>query len=76
MTDLFFGYLDKNVPGYGGCALFELGNESETSFNRYMVAVRIKISNGDMFLLNGRFYHDYEHMFDKDKWKAIYKKVV
>jgi len=74
MTDLFFDYLDKNVPSYGGCAVFETQGKAPSS--HYMIAVRVKIADGDMFLLNGRFYCDYGFMFDQDKWKVIYKKLV
>ena len=74
MTDLFFDYLDKNVPSYGGCEVFETQEKAPSS--HYVIAVRVKIADGDMFLLNGRFYYDYGFMFDQDKWKAIYKKLV
>ena len=74
MTDLFFEYLDKNVPAEGGCVVLE--TQDETAPTHFMVAVRVKSSNGDMFLLNGRFYYDYSSMFEPDKWKVIYKKVI
>ena len=74
MTDLFFEYLDKNVPAEGGCAVFE--TQDKVASSHFIVAVRVKISNGDMFLLNGRFYYDYSFMFEPDKWKVIYKKVI
>lgn len=74
MADLFFEYLNKNVPGYGGCVVFETQDNAPSS--HFLIAVRVKIANGDMFLLNGRFYSDYGFMFDQDKWKIIYQKLV
>ena len=71
-----FDFLNEITPTYGGCALIEVENEPKTSMNRYMVVTRIAINNGDMFLLNGRFFYDYEHIFDPKKWKIIYKKHI
>ena len=76
MEKEMFEFLDKITPSYGGCVLIELMNESENSMNHYMVVVRIAISNGDMFLLNGRFFYDYVHMFEPDKWKIVYQRMV
>lgn len=74
MTDLFFDYLDKNIPSYGGCAVFETQDKAPSS--HYVIAVRVKTADGEMFLLNSRFYYDYRYMFDQDKWKVIYQKHV
>ena len=76
MEKKMFDFLDKIVPNYGGCALIELENESVDSHDRYMLAIRIKVSNGDMFLLNGRFFYDYDFKFDSEKWKLLFQKFI
>lgn len=56
--------------------MFDLDEKKEVKYTRtdYFLVEKRKVSNGDIFLLNGNLSYDYEFLFDKD-WKIIYKHI-
>lgn len=70
-------FLDKECPKEGGCMVVEF---QEVGKNRptYFLCERFKAANGDMFLLSGQFYFDYEFLWEETEreWNIIYKREV
>ena len=82
-------FLDKETPKDGGCMLClakykQKGHDHETekyifepTIEEYMLVERRTISNGDMFLINGRFYYDFDFAWDGETpWEILYKRKV
>ena len=68
-------FLEYETPQHGGCMVCEVIKDDGK--NEFLLIERRRIANGDMFLINGRFFYDYKFMWDENsKWKIIFKKTA
>jgi len=70
-------FLDKECPKEGGCMVVEfqeVGKNNPT----YLLCERIVTAKSDEFLLNGRFYFDYDFLWEETEgeWNIIYKRSI
>lgn len=75
LTELF-NFLKKETPGYNGFMVcqFEFNNAFNNQKKQFVIVTRIKISNGDSFLINSRLWYDYSFRWKHENpWKIIYK---
>lgn len=72
-------FLNKEVPKEGGCMVC-LAKYKAMNYNpreEYMLIERQKCPNGDIFIINKRFYYDYEFAWDEQTpWEILYKKEI
>ena len=80
-----YDFLNKETPSYGGCMLClakykrrdwnpDKKEEVDELREEWMLVERVKISNGDMFTVNTRFFYDFEFAWDeKNPWEIRYK---
>ncbi len=85
----FKEFLDKEVPGEGGCmvclakynmSLFDSEQDKNVLKEKkeYFLIERYKIANGYIFTINKRPYYDYDFTWE-DKtsdWEILYKKEI
>lgn len=73
--DSLYNFLLRETPNENGCMVCETIFENRI---KYLLIERFKDKMGnDIFTINGRFYYDYEYMWDcKNQWKVIFKKIV
>ena len=84
----FGEFLVKETPSYGGCMLChakyykQTYDENKHEFvpelrESYMLVEKHKITNGDMYTINGRAYYEYNYAWDeKMPWEILYKKEL
>ena len=75
LTELF-NFLKKETPGYNGFMVCqtEFNNAFNNQEKQFVIVIRIKTSNGDSFLIDSRFWHDYGFRWKNNcHWKIIYK---
>ena len=83
-----FDFLLKETPEEGGCMLCLVTYKSK-EYNidemkyilkdkkEYFLIEKHYISNGVMFTINGRFYFDYEFVWENENhWEILYKNNV
>ena len=76
-TDKMFDFLMKETPERG-CMVCKVVYEVEDwngekrPRTNYFLIEKKKITGGYTFIINGRFWYDYDHLFN-EKWKIIYK---
>lgn len=74
----FYGFLKGECPEKG-CMVCSVKEKSinaltgeEREVTNYYIIEKHKISNGNMFIINGRFWYEYEWLFDLE-WKILFK---
>lgn len=74
----FYDFLERECPEKGCmvCSVKEkrknvLSGEEREVTNYYIIE-KHKIANGNIFNINGRFWYDYEWLFDLE-WKILFK---
>ena len=76
--DKFYDFLMKESPDKGCmvCSVTEKRESvidgEEKEITRYYTIEKRKVANGYMFIINGRFWYDYEWLYDHE-WKILYK---
>ncbi len=69
LTKKFEAFLNESGINHGGCALYQ---DKE---GRYYMATKIKVSNGELFLINNGFIYDYPEIWEKSSpWNLLYTK--
>ena len=64
-------FLQKETPTYGGCMVCKTLNGNRLDF---LLIERVKIANGDSFLINHGFWYDYDFLWDENNpWKILWK---
>jgi hypothetical protein len=68
-------FLEYETPHCGGCMVCEVIKDDGK--NEFLLIERRRIANGDMFLINGKFFYGYESIWEENsKWKIIFKKIA
>jgi len=89
-TEDFYNWLLKETPEEGGCMLclvtydFKDYSIEEKKYvlkerKEYFLVQKREIANGYMFTMNGRFFYDYDFIWEngnKNNWEILYKKNV
>ena len=69
LTKKFESFLNETGINPGGCALYQDTN------GRYYMVTKIKVSNGELFLINNGFVYDYPEIWkDTSPWNLLYTK--
>ena len=85
-----FDFLMKETPDEGGCMLclvtydfseYSIKEQKSVVKERkeYFLVQKHKIANGYMFTINGRFFYDYDFIWNdgnKNHWEILYKRNV
>lgn len=85
-----FDFLLKETPEEGGCMLclvtykfktYSLKEQKNVIEDRkeYFLIEKHNISNGVMFTINGRFFYDYDFVWEdgnENHWEILYKNNV